>query len=183
MKPLRHRALSFALQFVPLFVVTLLAYTFIVPGYQKLVLGTSNAITEQLSPRMRIDVKDDGGWQLFVRSDRGRPKPRTQWDAFVPHLVLLGLAVLPALLLATPVPIPTRLKMLGIALPLLFLTQVASVTLLVWGTQCLREAPGTFYCLWILRVVYTSGQISAAVLWALLTWRFWFPGPVAPKTA
>ena len=81
---------------------------------------------------------------------------------------------LPALLLATPAPWRTRWRFLAYAVPLIYLGHVISLVILTRGVYCLQLKPGTFICLWGLRVAYTSGQLFAATLWVMLTWRYWF---------
>ena len=100
-----------------------------------------------------------------------------RWNLGTPHLILLSLALLPALLLATPAPVGTRFRLLGLALMLMVVIHVLSIIGVMRGVQCLRESPGTFHCLWMLRLVYSSGQLFAAVLWVVLTWRYWIVRP------
>ena len=44
---------------------------------------------------------------------------------------------------------------------------------LVRGYVCLQQTPDSFACLWLLRLVFVSGQLSAAALWLMLAWRRW----------
>lgn len=171
----RRRVLIFLAWLIPLFAVFMLAYRPIAPFYQHAVLAGANAVAERLPPPLRIEVLPEGGWQYFEVRGAGWMRPQIRWDAMTPHYFLLGLAILPALLLATPAPWRMRLKLLGIGLILLYVAQVIAVVGLIRATHCLRIAPGTRHCLLTLRVVYTSGQISAAAIWALLSWRYWFP--------
>ena len=72
------------------------------------------------------------------------------------HLVYLNLALLPALVLATPVPWRQRPRMLGFALPSLI--AVHALTLMVRASLGLYHSPGSFFCLWLLRV--EPGDVS-----------------------
>jgi hypothetical protein len=78
-------------------------------------------------------------------------------------------------------PFKKRLKLLAIAVPLMFAGHVVSVICLSRATHCLQETPGTFSCLWTLRFFYSSGQFFAGIFWILLTWRFWFTEFIAPR--
>jgi hypothetical protein len=89
------------------------------------------------------------------------------------HLVFLSMVTLPALLLATPAPWRRRLRLLAWGVPLIFLGHVIALVLTTRGVHCLQEQPGTFVCLWALRISYASGQMFAATFWVLLTWRYW----------
>ena len=171
-----RKILLFMLQFVPWFLLFLVLYLVLLPKYEPIVLASANVVTENMRPPTEIE-QFRGRWRAHVFTpDIGRRTLRI-WNRHASHLMLLSLVTLPALLLATPAPFLVRLRMLGLALPLLFLGHVVSVIGLTRGVQCLREAPGTFHCLWMLRVVYSSGQLVAAGLWVLLTWRYWFASP------
>jgi hypothetical protein len=184
MKPLQRKGLLFAVQFVPLFAVFLWLYTLVYPAYEHAVLGTATSIMQLYDPPTRIAARPVGGWRAdVVPRDGSRRQLLLERDEFVAHLFLLSLALLPALLLATPAPLYDRLRMLGWGMALLFFTQALSIVGLVRGTYCLRQHPGTFLCLVLLRLAYTSGQIMGAVLWALLTWRQWFPRTRAEEAA
>ncbi len=171
----RTKPVRFALQLLPLFILFAWAYPKVLPYYQPLVLGAANAITTELSPSTRIETGRAGGWSSYVSDSAGREQRVSSWEGFVPHLIYLGLAFLPALLLATPAPIPERLRLLGVGLLLLYGVHVVAIAVLVRADYCLSAAPGTFSCLWLLRLVYASGQLSGAVIWAALTWRHWIP--------
>lgn len=89
--------------------------------------------------------------------------------------MFLNLALLPALLLATPVGWCRRLRLAGIGLAGLVAVHAFTLVALIRVYLCLQSSPGNFLCLAMLRGSYASGQIFAAVLWAALTWRFWLP--------
>ena len=177
MNELGRKLLFFGLQFIPLFVVFVFIYLAVFPFYAPIAVETANAVTQRLSPPTHLKISGNGDWQAFIFNPRVGIKPMRGWGSATSHLILLSLALLPALLLASPGPILTRFKLLGIALPLMFLAHVFSIVGLTRGVQCLSESPGTFLCLWMLRLVYSSGQFLAAVLWVLLTWRQWLSRP------
>jgi hypothetical protein len=165
------------LLFVPLFILCFALYLAILPTYQCVLLATSNAVTLRMDPATELVQRADGGWRGFVFSPEAGRKEMRGWDTTTVHLVLLSLVALPALLLATPAPLVTRFRLMLVSLPLIFTIHVLGLIVLTRAILCLREAPGTFHCLWALRLVYTSGQLSAAALWVLLTWRYWFARP------
>lgn len=171
-----RRVLAFGLGFVPAFLILLLLYLEVLPWYRTVPEGLANSLLGQTSPPSRIEPLPGGGWQAFVEAGTKQQRAFVQWQPFVVHLLFLNLALVPALLLATPVPIPERLRLLAWAIPLLLAVQTLSLIALVRGQLCLVSSPGSFPCLWLLRSVYASGQLSAAALWALLTWRYWLPG-------
>lgn len=170
-----RRALVFTAQFLPLFLLCLWVYWKALPAYQPVVFGAANAITRSLPSPSAIEIQPEGGWWAYGVTADGSKSSIDSWPAYMAHLLFLSLALLPALILATPAPLPARLRLLLIGLLLLFAVHVLSVIGLVRQTQCLVVRPGSFHCLWILRLVYGSGQISGALLWGLLTWRYWFP--------
>jgi hypothetical protein len=88
--------------------------------------------------------------------------------------------LLPALALATPVGLRARFEMAGLGLAALVAVQALAMVGLVRGYLCLQQTPGSFTCLWLLRLVFVSGQLSAAALWVLLAWRHWL-GPTAVR--
>lgn len=171
-----RKVLGFVLLFAPLFMAFLAVYVALVSRYDPLVLGAANVVTKRLSPAMQVEPLRRGGWAMFVFTpEEGRRHVRN-WSASTAHLIYLSLVALPPLLLATPAPVRVRLRLVGIALPLAYAGHVLSVIVLMWGTECLRQVPGTFSCLCALRAAYLSGQLVAATLWVLLTWRYWFSG-------
>lgn len=167
-------ALGFALRFLPIFLIFLAIYLQVLPWYRAVPEGVANSLMEWMEPQTRIEALPGGGWQAY-RSAGGAEAGLLRWEPFVVHLIFLNLVLLPALLLATPGPIPGRLRLAGWGIALVVLVQALSLVGLVRGHLCLATSPGGFLCLWLLRLVYASGQLSAAALWALLAWRFWVP--------
>jgi hypothetical protein len=176
MTPNLRRVLSFVLLFVPLFLGCLVLYLVAFPVYEPLVMKTANAVTLEMTPPTHLESSKDG-WDGFVWSPEEGQRRMRGWGRDTAHLAFLSMVTLPALLLATPAPFLTRLRLLGIAAPLIFAGHVASLILTTRGIYCLQEAPGTFW----LRIAYTSGQLFAATLWVLLTWRYWFVKSVPAK--
>jgi hypothetical protein len=169
-----RKVISFALLFVPIFMGFLVLYLVLLPIYQPVAMWGANRITLLMSPPTHLE-HDEKGLEGFVWTpDEGQRRLRGWSAKTTVHLVYLSAVTLPALLLATPAPWRTRWRLLAIALPLIYLGHVISLVILTRGVYCLQERPGTFICLWGLRVAYTSGQLFAATLWVLLTWHHWF---------
>ena len=121
-----RKILLFMLQFVPWFLLFLVLYLVLLPKYEPIVLASANVVTENMTPPTEIE-QWRGRWRAHVFTpDIGRRTLRI-WNRHASHLMLLSLVTLPALLLATPAPFLVRLRMLGLALPLLFLGHVVSV--------------------------------------------------------
>ena len=176
-----RKILVFGLQFVPLFLVFMWLYLLVLPFYQPVAIGTANAVTERMSPPTRIESTATLRMKSFVFSPEKGNRFMMSWGSTSTHLVFLSLALVPALLLATPAPIRTRFRLLGVGLPLVFVGHVLALIVMTRGIYGLREAPGTFYWLWIVRIAYTSGQVVSATVVVLLTWRYWVPRSSADR--
>ncbi len=163
MTPNIRKILIFGLEFVPLFVACIWLYLLILPFYQPVAMGTANVVTERMSPPTRLEG-EISRMNSFVFTPEDGSRFMKSWGSTSGHLVFLSLALVPALLLATPAPIRTRFRLLGLGLPLVFLGHVLALIAMTRGIYALRQAPGTFYWLWILRIAYTSGQVVAATV-------------------
>ena len=183
MNPNVRKIVSFGLLVVPVFLVFLALYLWIWPVYNTWVTNSANFVTKRMSPPTYLEPRRSwgAGWRGFAFTDSEGQVYLRSWSNPTAHLMYISMVMLPALLLATPAPIKTRFKLLAIAIPLLFVSHVLSVVLLTRTTYCLKAAPGTFSCLWVLRFAYSSGQFFAGIFWLLMTWRYWFSGPLAPE--
>lgn len=178
MKPGLAKVLKFAALFVPLFASSIAVYIQVLPSYERLVLATANPALALFAPPSRLERPTDGGWVAYAAepvATAGSARQLAAWPEFTRHLVFLSLALLPALLLATPAPWRIRPLLVAGGLVLLWIVHALTLVVLVRGKLCLIGHPGSFACLWMLRLALASGQISAAVLWGLLTWRWWIP--------
>ena len=182
MTPNLRKIVSFALLCIPLFLLFFALYVWIWPVYHPFVTDTSNLISKRMSPATYLETKTErgGGWRSFVFTPEEGLVYLRSWNNTTAHLIYLSMVTLPALLLATPAPFLSRLRMLGIAIPLMFAGHIVSLIALTRTTYCLAEVPGTYSCLLILRMAYSSGQLLAGAFWVLLTWRYWFPGTPSP---
>lgn len=179
--PTLRKVLTFSLIFLPVFLICFAIYVWIFPVYDPFVVSTANFLTNRMEPATYIEMRDDrqGGWRAFSFSSNEGLEFMRSWTHPAAHLIYLSIVTLPALLLATPAPFKTRLRLLAISLPLMFIGHVLSVIILMRTTHCLIQAPGTFTCLWFMRLAYSSGQLLAGTFWVVLTWRYWFPDSLA----
>jgi hypothetical protein len=178
MTPQLRKIVSFALLCVPLLMLFFALYVWIWPSYHSFATGASNLITTRMSPQTRLEtMKRGGSWTSYVFTpEEGEVKLRHWNRTDTAHLIYLSIVIVPAVLLATPAPFVARLRLLAIAVPLMFVGHLLSLIILTRATYCLMQTPGTYSCLFALRVAYSSGQLVSGVLWVLLTWRHWFPG-------
>jgi len=158
----------------------LLIYPLVMKVYQPATLAVANVVMAKMDPPTSIGIGRDGGWRAFDESG-GYRRVVSRWRSWQKHLHYLSIALLPALILATPAPWPTRLKLLAIAIPLLFLVHSLTIVGVVRAQYCYMIDRKDFWCIWVLRAVNTSGQLFAAALWALLTWRYWVGSDPEPK--
>lgn len=173
MHPLARKILIAGAQFIPLFVLTVALYLAVFPFYERMTVGAANAVTQRLSPPTHIEIKTNATWRGYAFNPQEGQRQVHAWGKSMPHLVFLGLVILPALLLSSPAPFSRRLRMLGLALPSLFVIHVLTIAAMTRSANCLSESPGTFFCVWVLSMASVSGQVSAVALWALFTWRYW----------
>lgn len=173
MKGRPRKVLFFGLHFLPLLVLLLCLYPWIVEPYKRVVVGVANPVLTSLEPPMHIRVNPEGGWDFYLDRPEGK-----DFDAGVGDLTLafLNIALLPALLLATPRSVRERLRILVLGVVLLFGLHVVLAIAIVRITLCLHYDRGSMLCNWLLILFATGGQVFGVVLWALLTWRYWLPG-------
>ena len=175
MTPVLRKILIFGLEFVPLFLVCMWLYLMVMPVYQPVAIGAANVVTERMSPSSRIEPTATLRIKSFTFTPEMGERFLRSWGRTSVHLVFLSLALVPALLLATPAPILTRFRLLCVGLPLVFAGHVLALIVMTRGIFALNQAPGTFYWLWAVRIAYTSGQVVSAMVVVLLTWRYWVP--------
>ena len=170
-----RRVLGFGLRFVPIFLLLLAAYLATISWLPAGPQAAANLVMQRLDPPTRLERLPAGGWRAWAEGRPGQERVFVRWEPFVVHLLFLNMVLVPALVLATPASLAARLRLVGWAIPLILVVQTLALIGLVRGQLCLVSSPGSFLCLWQLRLVYASGQLSAALLWAGLTWRYWLP--------
>ncbi len=179
MPPSPRKVLQFAGVFLVSFLALLWLYPKVLPFWEPMPIGLANNLMRGQSPPTVIEAVPTGGWQSYILRGGAREEFYS-WQEFVKHLVYLNLALLPALLLATPVGWRKRLMLLGIGLAALVVVHALSLVTLVRGYICLQSDADSFWCNFLLRGAYASGQITAALLWAALTWKHWLPASKVP---
>ena len=177
------RLKQFALVGLSLLLVFLFLYPYLLPGYRSAVLGVSKVSLGFFHPPIRLDVQLDLSWRVVVPATQDRSGWTFVMDdeEFGHEVTFMGLAILPALVLATPVGFGRRIRLLVVALFCLFIANVLSVVtvIAIVATQCHgRETERT--CGLIAGSLSSWSHITTFGLWALLTWRSWFGEPADP---
>lgn len=173
MNPARRSILHFGLVFLILFPICLWLYAEVAPLYRGGVLRVVNHFTEQREPPVHIKEDADGVWHTTTRPWGGLlpvDLPLFQVEPGTLHLLFLNLALVPALLLATPVSLGRRLSLLALGLPLVYVCHVATVLGLVWLPEC---AASNAACALLDRLLRTGGQSAGFLQWGILTWKIW----------
>lgn len=174
MTPRFRDVLAFGLGFLPVFLVLLWLYPHVLPVYERAVLGLANAWLGAGTSPLYVEARPDGALELY--SVAGTERRRLTREPFQrPYAVFLSLALLPALLLATPVRVAVRARLMLLGLLLLYALHVVVVIALLRAQLCLAADPGSRVCTWVMALTVTSGQTGAVTLWALLSWRYWMP--------
>jgi hypothetical protein len=174
---LRRKTLVFALQCIPLFVLFAVLYPVVQPTYERMVVAATDLLLHHLPTPMKLVINEAGYWNAFKLESGGgesffwgRPPGNL-------HLFFMGLALLPALLLATPVRWSRRLGLAAIGLVLLFGAHVLGAAALVHAQYHLKVTdPASLFWDWVKTIANTFGQLASFVLWGLLTWHVWLPG-------
>lgn len=173
MTPRFRDALAFGLTFLPVFLVLFWLYPRILPAYERAVLHLVNPWLGAGTPPLFVEAQRDGALEVYVGAATER-QPLTT-GPYRPDAVFVSLALLPALLLATPVRLAVRARLMLLAVPLLYAVHVVVLVALLRAKLCLALEPEHLTCTWTLVLTLTSGQTGAVALWALLSWRHWLP--------
>jgi hypothetical protein len=171
----RRKALVFGVSFLPLFAVALWLYPRVLPSWERAVLLLSGPALARFSPPLSVELDDAGGMTAYVHQPDGARKPLFT-HTYQPYVIFLSLALLPALLAATPLSLAGRLRLVLIGIALLYVVHVVTVIAVFHVSICLVRTPGHTGCTWLRGILLTSGQITGFAGWGLLTWRFWLPG-------
>ncbi len=160
---------AFVLLALPLLAVCLGFYAVLIQRYESAVARVANLALARLSRPFLLEVDPDGTLALYAITSDGARKLTTPRA----HGIYLSLALLPALVLATPVPLRDRLRWLLFSMPLLFASHVLAVLAMYWAYLVLRDEPRNLPYEVLYGLSVRSGQLIAVALWALFTWRFW----------
>jgi hypothetical protein len=169
--------LAFVLGFVPPFVIAVLLYPRILPVYQRAVLAVTNAFLAMLSPAAEVRAVRSGRWEILV--DSWHAKRVVTYALQSPNIGLLAffqVVVLSALLLATPVGVKARLRLLAYGVGLMFILHVACIAGCGYGMALIDDSKSVvFRSLPMILGPFASGL--AVVVWGFLTWSYWL-GPI-----
>jgi len=174
-----RKLLVFLAQFVVFFAVFLLLYPVLLPVYNGLALSLANIVLAHASPPMYIQTTADHSWVVYRLSEK---RPLFTLEGNYLSLIYLNLALLPALILATPLLLQQRLKLLGWGMALLLGAHALSAIALTHAEICVHFDPDNVGCNVVEGIFGTGGQLFAVALWGLLTWRYWFPIKTAMPT-
>ncbi len=162
----------FAAAAVPLYVLFLLLYDSIVSVYSRIVIVVANFGYRALEiPLSLKPAAGPGETTAFVSTTKGVAELVTD---NTPEATYLGLILLPALLLATPIAFRKRLIALAQGLALMFVLHVACVMMLFYQLLYVRLGHDSTLSAWLLSLLLNSGQVGTVVLWTLLAGRHWF---------
>lgn len=133
-------------------------------------------VLRSLDADRRIEASSHGDrWLLFVERD-WLSLPGPTYDTPDLESLFLSLALLPALLLATPVAWLRRLAILVAGMIALWIVHVASVFVLAGSRPC-PYPNWDRLCFWLYGNVALGGQLFAVAIWAALTWSYWLGLP------
>jgi len=171
----------FALGFVPPFMVAVWLYPSVLPGYQRAVFAAVNSILGVLSPLAEVRADLTGQWRILVhRPPTDHVVTYALRNANIGLLTFFQQVVLSALLLATPVGLKQRLRLLASGVGVMFCLHVSCVAGCAYGMAFIDNAKSpVFRSLPIILGPFASGL--AVVAWSTLTWRYWL-APMAPAT-
>ena len=170
----RRKVLLFALQLVPLFALSVWVYLQVIPVYGAGVLAGVNASYRATSVPLEVHSTDAGGEihaRVLLQSGGTEPLVVDQ----TPETVFVSLILLPTLILATPIELRRRLLLLAIGLCVMYAVHVLSIAVLFHELFLFRVGRSWALSDWLLSWCLTSGQMSAVMIWALLTGGYWFP--------
>lgn len=169
----RLRVLLFALGFVPPFGIAVWLYPRILPTYQRAVLAAVNTCLGILSPVTEVRTLLTGRWEILVyRTHAESGVAYTLGSAHTGLLAFFQLVVLSALLVATPVGVKERFRLLACGIGLMFCFHVLCVAGCAYGIALIDNPRNAVaQSLPIVLGPFASGL--AVVVWGLLTWRYW----------
>lgn len=171
-----RKLLLFIAQFFIFFAAFLLIYPILLPIYNGLALSLANIALTRSSTPLYIQAANDHSWVVYRLPER---RPLFTLEGSHLSLIYLNLALLPALILATPVPFQQRLKLLGWGMLVLLGVHALSAITITHAEICVYHDPDNVGCNVVEGIFGTGGQLFAVALWGLLTWRYWFPKPAA----
>jgi hypothetical protein len=180
-------ALRFGIVFVPLALLFGWAHQADLFGYDERVRATANTVLERMAPLTVIESDDDGLWRFALVNVFGVPEGFLRVPV---QYRFLGIAILPALLLATPTGVPRwtgaphsfreraqhgtmqlalRLLLAAVGVLLLWVVDTASTVGWIHAANCARFHPREFFCPSAMWSLTRAGAIYPVILWGLLS--------------
>jgi hypothetical protein len=183
MKRNTRELLIFSAKFAPIFLGLALAWPWFAPAYVATTVGVANLLFPWVEePDLSWLQAENNSVVIYMR-DTNQELHRFGYLDY-PHL---GLLLLLALLLATPRITLRRLGLSGLACGLLFAVHVIYLIaetrfLYVNAFGAELAIPDGLYLryAWLGRFLKFVSLVSPVVIWALLTFRDWFPWPPRP---
>jgi hypothetical protein len=169
---------GFAARFLLVLLVGALVWPWVAPRWQRAVAAAAGPL---LAPTTVIVPTRDGGQSYIHRRGPGDEVETLALARDGLALQTLGLVLLPALVLATPLALRTRLALLVPGVALLFALQVATTVAWAPVARCLNGDPSDPLCSWAYWSLTTGGQLQGVALWGLLTWPAWLGKARATK--
>jgi hypothetical protein len=175
-----RRLLSFAALFLPVLLLLVALYPKMLPFYKELGRRAANPFLSSVT-RVQIESAADGSWDVVRHRRGGGEKTIFVIPSRALFMIYTSFLTLPALLLATPVAWPLRLRMLASGLLLLLAVQVLShVVFIAVCARTLRTTPSSTVLEFLSVAHTTSAQLFPFAVWGMLTWRSWIPGDEPP---
>ncbi len=185
MKLNTRELLIFSAKFAAIFFGLALAWPWFAPAYVATIVGVANLFFPWVEdPDISWLQAENNSVAIYVRNVDQNQELQLFGYVDYPHL---GLLLLLALLLATPRVSLRRLGVLGLACGLLLAVHVVYLiaeTRFLYVNEFGAELsiPDGLYLryAWLGRFLKFVSLVSPVVIWALLTFRYWFPWPPRP---
>ncbi len=152
---------------------SLILWPYLVHGYaQMIVFGLQVFVTE--GTKLQVETNN-----IIVYDSRGTAIVRKNLGSLNEFGLLL------ALFLAIPViPLSQRVRRLLLALGIQILLHIVALVLLIWiAYEFYFGINKQSFAYWLLNLLMAGNLIFPILIWALLTFRYWFPKPTARTTA
>ena len=138
-------------------------YVLVLPYYERVLTFLANVLLKSVSPRLTVAVNHDAQLVVSTTSALGVGV----LDRYDPHVVFLNLVILPALVLASPVGLARRIKVIAATMPVLLFVDVMMFFGMVQTRTLLAGDPYNGIYAWMWGTVMAGGQVTAVLAWAL----------------
>ena len=166
-----RRVCVFGLSAVAFLPLSAFCYALLLPYYEQLLTALANVIFESASSPLSITIGTDGHLVVSRVSETGAGVQ----ESYDPNVLFLNLAILPALLLASPGKLVHRMRAVVLSVPALLALNLLLFLVLLRTRLCLSADPDGSLCVWAWGLLMTSGQVTAVLAWALLSRHAFLP--------